>query len=159
PDAVTWVRPREPWLLNRACWQPHVAAFERTVGGFACEMEAVAAAASVDDAFLRMGAGRSLRRRHRGVTPTMFRCPVPSRAEVEQFRRVRRVVRLARVLELRTDLAVLEHGVISADPGQVYVHCTADGAPRKPPGLVFEVDRITPQYVRRCSPVFAAALI
>ena len=52
PDAICWVRPRDPWMLNRAVVQPDPVVF---IGMAADTMEAAAAAASPDDLFLRAG--------------------------------------------------------------------------------------------------------
>ena len=48
PDAICWVRPRDPWMLNRAVIQPDPAVF---LGMAADTMQAAAAAASLEDLF------------------------------------------------------------------------------------------------------------
>lgn len=159
PDAVTWIRARDPWLLDRRRLQPHPSRFEETVSGFAAELEAAAQARSVDDFFLRLEAEGLVLRLDPQVVPTMFRCAIASAFEIEQMRRVKHVVRLGRVLALEPDRVVLERGEFAADTSRVHVHCTADGVPRKPAVPIFQGDRLVPQYVRRCAPVFAAGLI
>lgn len=159
PDAVTWVRPRDPWVLNRRFWQPNASSFITSVGVFATEMEAAAAAGSVPDFFLRLEAEGLVLRLDPAVEPTMFRCAIASEYEVEQFRRVRNVVRAGHVRCLEPSVMVLEEGEVSSDKNPVYVHCTADGVVKRPAEPVFQGPRLVPQYVRRCAPVFAAALI
>ena len=51
PDAICWVRPRDPWMLNRAVVQPDPAVF---LGMVADTMQAAEAAASLEDLFLRL---------------------------------------------------------------------------------------------------------
>ena len=51
PDAICWVRPRDPWMLNRAAVQPDPAIF---LGMVADTMQAAEAATSLDDLFLRL---------------------------------------------------------------------------------------------------------
>jgi len=159
PDAVTWVRPREPWLLNRAFWQPNRESFVSGVCGFAAEMEAAAAASSVPDFFYRLESAGLALRIDRAVQPTMFRCAIASVREVEQFRRVRDVVRLGHVRALHPDRMVLDDGEAPASSDRLYVHCTADGVVKRPSEPIFQGRRMVPQYVRRCAPVFAAALV
>lgn len=159
PDVVTWVRPREPWLLNRALWQPSRGAFAACFGAFAAEMEAAVEASSVPDFWLRLEAAGLALRIDREVEPAMFRCAIASEYEVERLRTVRDVVRLGRVRALEPGRMILERGEVRASADRVYVHCTADGVVKRPPEPIFQGRRLVPQYVRRCAPVFAAALV
>lgn len=158
-DDIAWIRPREPWLLNRKRLQPAEPFFQDTVGGFADEMEAAGQAASVDDFFLKMEAAGVVLRLDPSVVPTMFRCAIAGEREVDALRSVRDVVRLGRVMALEHDRIVLEHGVRPFDQDRIHVHCTADGVPRKAPVPIFQQDRIVPQFVRRCAPVLSSAMI
>jgi len=159
PDSITWIRPRDAWLLNRTNMQPSFDFFADTIGAFAVEMEAARDASSVDDLFARLEAAGLLRRIDLTVTPTMYRCAVVSDAELEQMRRITSVVRLGHVTAIEPERIVLEHGVVPTSPGHVHIHCSADGIPRKPPAPIFQGGRIVPQYVRRCSPTFSGALV
>lgn len=158
PDDITWVRARDPWLLNRSRLQPTEAFFTQSVGGFAEEMEAAVAAGSVGDFFLRLEAAGVVLRLDPEVEPTMFRCAIAGPREVQVLRQVRNVVRLGYVVALEPDRIILEHGEAPFDRDHVHIHCTADGVPRKAPVPVFQLDRVVPQYLRRCSPVFSAAM-
>src|SRR6476620_6434856 len=51
PDAICWVRPREPWMMNRAVVQPDPAIF---LGMVADTMQAAELATSLDELFLRL---------------------------------------------------------------------------------------------------------
>src|SRR3954453_5441995 len=51
PGAICWVRPREPWMLNRAVIQPDPAVF---MGMAADTVQAAAQATSPDDLFCRL---------------------------------------------------------------------------------------------------------
>ena len=62
-------------------------------------------------------------------------------------------------MALERNRVVLERGVLATYPLRVHVHCSADGVPRKAPAPIFQNFRIAPQYVQRCAPVFAAAII
>lgn len=158
-STITWIRPRDSWLLNRRNVQPSFDFFTYTIGTFADEMEAARDAASVEDLFARLEAAAVLRRIDPAVTPSMYRCAVVSDAELEQMRRVTNVVRLGHVRAIEPDRIVLEHGTVPTSPRHIHVHCCADGIPRKAPQPIFQGERIVLQYVRRCSPTFSGALV
>lgn len=159
PDAITWIRPREAWLLNRANVQPTMTFFDRTLAAITAEMEAARDARSLPDLFRRLEAAGLLWRIDDTVEPTMYRCAIVSAAELAQLRRIRRVVRLGRVRAIGRERIVLELGEIATSPQWLHVHCSAAGLPRGPAQPVFQGARIVPQYVRRCSPTFSAAFI
>ncbi len=56
PDVITWIRPREAWVLNRSQYQTNVEAFERTIGGFAMELERASQATSIESLFAQLEA-------------------------------------------------------------------------------------------------------
>ena len=90
PGAICWVRPRDPWMLNRAVVQPDPAVF---LGMAADTMQAAADAASLDDLFLRLEDAGIMLRIDRTVTPTMAKTPTLATWELEQLRTIENVVR------------------------------------------------------------------
>jgi hypothetical protein len=159
PDAITWIRPRDAWLQNRARMQVADGFFAATVGGMATEMEGARDAASVSDLFARLEDAGQLLRIDPTVTPTMYRCAICTEAEVEAMRRIRTVVRLGRVNALEAERIVLERGAVATSRQHVHIDCSADGIPTKSPVPIFQPGLIVPQYVRRCSPTFSGALV
>lgn len=159
PDSITWIRPREAWLLNRANVQPTLPFARQTLAAIVAELEAARDATSLPDLFARLESGRLLQRIDLSVTPTMYRCAIVSEAELAQLRRIRRVVRLGHVQAIKPDRIVLDEGEIKTSVRHVHVHCSAAGLPHGPVEAVFQERRIVPQYVRRCSPTFSAAFI
>lgn len=159
PEAITWVRPRDAWLLNRAHVQPTFDRFEQTMGALAAELEIARDATSLVDLFARLEAASHLQRIDLAVQPTMFRCAFVSEAELGMLRRITRVVRLGHVKALEPGRVVLERGEVPVSPGALHVHCTADGIRARTPVPIFQERRIVPQYVRRCSPTLSAALV
>ncbi len=159
PDGITWIMPRDSWLLDRANIQPGPDFFDSTVGGFAKQTEASALATSVDDLFDRLEATGQLLRLDEAVRPTMYRCATVSVAELEQLRRINNIVRLGRVQSIGMDEIVLDNGTIPTSPDTLHVDCTADGLERRPVVPVFDAGRITLQSLRTCQPTFSAALI
>ena len=62
PDRITWIVPRDSWVLNRANLQPGDEFFAAFCKSLADQVEAVALADSVDDVFARLEAAGELRR-------------------------------------------------------------------------------------------------
>lgn len=156
---ITWIMPRDSWLLDRASIQPGPDFFDSTVGGFAKQLEASALAATIDDLFGRLEASGQLLRLDTNVRPTMYRCATVSLAELEQLRRIEHIVRLGHVQSIGTDEIVLDNGTIPTSPDTLHIDCTADGLGQRPAVPVFNGGRITLQPVRTCQPTFSAAFI
>jgi hypothetical protein len=158
-DRIAWVRPRDPWILNRRFVQPSFDCFEDTVGSLAREFEIALEAVSIEDLFLRLETERIVFRIDQSVTPTMYHCPIVSEAELGHLRSVTRVIRQGHVQRIELDRIIGDHGETSTTPNTVHVHCATAGIPRLPARPVFQADRIDVQLVRRCSPTFSAAMI
>ena len=158
PDEITWIMPRDSWILDRANIQPGEF-FGRSLLWAAKQMEAIAGAASVDDLFARANASGVLLRLDERVRPTMYRCATVTEAEIAQLRRIRNVVRHGRVRRIEPNEIVLERGAVPSDPGSLYVDCSADALAKRPVAPVFDGERITLQTVRACQQVFSAAFI
>ncbi len=157
-EQITWVRTQEAWLNNRHYLQPGTQSIQ-TIEGTVHWLEAVAAAASVDEVYERLERHQVVFRIDTDVWPTVFRGPTMSTAELEQLRRIRNVVRLGRVLEAHPDRMVLEQGELPVAPGTVYVHCAAPGLSLNPATPVFTPGRITVQYLSRSSMSLSSAAI
>ncbi|MGY1702734.1 NAD(P)-binding protein [Geodermatophilus sp. SYSU D00766] len=159
PDAITWVVPRDSWLINRVTTQPAPEFFDEVIGGQADQMAAFAEATSTEDLFLRLEACGALTRVDRERTPGMFHLATVAPGEVEVLRRIRDVVRLGRVRALETGRMVLDDGEVAVPPDTLFVDCTASAVRRRPVQPVFQGDRIVLQMVRLPQPAFSAALI
>ena len=98
PDAICWVRPRDPWMLNRAVVQPDPVVF---LGTAADIMEAAAAASTADDVFFLLEDAGVMLRIDRSVTPTMAKVPTLAQWELDRLRTIDRVVRLGHLRHVR----------------------------------------------------------
>lgn len=156
PDSICWVRPREPWMLNRAVVQPDPAVF---IGMAADIMEAAGAASSADDLFLRMEAAGVMLRIDPSVTPTMAKTPTLAEWELDLLRSIERVVRLGRIREIEPGRIELDEGDHKVDSDAVIVHCAASGLQYPPLIPIWGDEAITIQPVRAGFPCLAAALI
>ena len=155
PDRITWVRPRDPWLLNRAVVQPDPAVF---LAMAADTMTAVAAASDPDEAFLRMEDAGIMLRIDRDVLPTMAKTPTLAQWELDLVRTIEDVVRRGHLRAIGPGRLRFADGEVRIPAGSLVVHCAAEGL--KYPGLVpiWRTESITPQPVRVGFPCYGAAL-
>jgi hypothetical protein len=155
PEAICWVRPREPWLLNRAVVQPDPAVF---LGMAADTVEAAAEAESGDDLFLRLEAAGVMLRIDSTVTPTMAKTPTLAQWELDRLRTIEHVVRLGRIRRAESTRLVLSGGDVRTARDAVIVHCAAPGLQYAPLVPIWGSDAITLQPIRTGFPCFGAAL-
>ena len=155
-SAITWVRPRDPWMLDRAVVQPDPAVF---VGMAADVFGAAAQAESLDDLFLRLEDAGIMLRVDRAVTPTMAKAPTLARWELELLRSIEHVVRLGHIRHVEPKRVVLERGEVEIAADAVVVHCAAAGLQHRPLVPIWDEGTITLQPVRAGFPCFGAALI
>ncbi|MBV8860417.1 MAG: NAD(P)/FAD-dependent oxidoreductase, partial [Mycobacterium sp.] len=159
PERLTWIMPRDAWLLNRENIQPGAQFLDRFRTGFTGRLAAIEAATDAQDLFDRLEACGNLLRLDQTVRPRMYRCATVSRAELQQLQRITDIVRMGRVDRIEHGKVVLADGAVPVDDSPLYIDCSADGLERRPPTAVFDGDRITLQSVRGCQQVFSAALI
>lgn len=158
PEAITWIKPREAWFINRAFAQGGDLVgtmFE----GISLQVEAAARATSFDDLFARLSAAEQLLRVDTRVTPTMFKGATMSVGEVEELRRIGKVVRLGKIRRIERDTILLEQGTLPTSPRHLHVHCAAPGLNPAPGVPIFTEDRVTLQSIRTGLVPFNAALI
>lgn len=159
PDRLTWIMPRDSWLLDRATMQPGSLFADVIKNSFTAQLRAIRDATSVEDLFARQEDAGLLLRIDKTVRPTMYRCATVTRLELEQLQRIRDVVRMGHLLRVDEDRMVLDGGVLTRDGHALYIDCTADGAEKRPATPIFDGGRITLQSVRGCQQIFSAALI
>jgi hypothetical protein len=155
PDAIRWVRPRDPWMLNRAVVQPDPAVF---LGMAADVFEAATQAKDADDLFLRLEDTGVMLRIDRSVMPTMAKAPTLAQWELDQLRTLEDVVRLGHIKHVEPGRLVMTGGEASIASDAVVVHCAADGLRYPPLVPIWQPDRITVQAVRAGFPCFGAAV-
>ncbi|WP_406829555.1 FAD/NAD(P)-binding protein [Pedococcus sp. KACC 23699] len=155
PDAICWVRPRDPWMLNRAVIQPDPAVF---LGMLADLMESARHARSLDELFLRLEALGVMLRIDPSVTPTMAKAPTLAEWELDQLRTIEDVVRRGHIQDVTRGRLTFAHGSVQVAQDAVVVHCAADGL--RIPGTVpvWRPEAITLQTIRAGFPSFGAAL-
>ena len=155
PDAICWVRPRDPWMLNRALIQPDPAIY---LGMVATMMEAAEAAPSLDDLFLRLEEAGIMLRIDRSVTPTMAKSPTLGTWDLDQVRTIENVVRRGHIDTVQRGRIDFPDGSVKVADDAVVVNCAADGLKMRPRVPIWQPDVITPQPIRAGFPCFGAAL-
>ena len=159
PASISWIMPRDSWLLNRLRIQPGIEFFNETIGGQAAQMAAFAQAGDVDDLFQRLEAADVMLRLYPDVTPTMFHYATISTGEIAQLQRITDVIRKGRVQSITTDKITLDGGTEAVEPGTIVIDCSASAVEIRPAIPIFQGKLITPQMVRVPQPAFSAALI
>ncbi len=161
PSRIRWIMPRDPWLLDRANFQPGIERFEATGGALAGQFESIAESASIDDLLARLETRGLLMRVDSAVTPTMYHCAVVSRGEMALLRGITDVVRMGRVQSIEPSRLVLDGGSLDADPDSLYIDCSASAIPSgsRERHITFAGNRINLVMIRLCQPCFSAAAI
>lgn len=154
-DAITWVRPRDPWMLNRAVVQPDPAVF---LGMAATVMQCASEAVSLPDLFLALESAGVMLRLDRAVEPTMAKTPTLATWELDLLRSVERVVRLGRIRSVERGHLHLDGGTVDVAADAVVVNCAADGLKNPARVPIWSSEAITLQPIRAGFPCFGAAL-
>lgn len=155
PDAICWVRPRDPWMLNRALIQPDPAIY---LGMVAEMMRLAAEAGSLPQLFGALEDAGIMLRIDRTVTPTMARAPTLGVWELDRLRSIAHVVRRGHIREARRGRLDLEEGSVTLAADALVVNCAAEGLKHPPLVPIWGSDKITLQPVRAGFPCFGAAL-
>jgi hypothetical protein len=156
PGAICWVRPRDPWMINRAMLQPDPARF---FGMVADTMASAAAATSVEDLFLRLEEAGVALRIDRSFPATMAKGPTLAVWELEQLRTIENVVRLGHIRKVEPGRITLTEGSAEVARDALVVHCAASGLKYPPRVPVWGPAGITLQAIRAGFPCFGAALV
>jgi NAD(P)-binding Rossmann-like domain len=159
PDSISWVMPRDSWLVNRQTTQPGEEFFTHSIGGVAAQMACIANATSIDDLFLRMEASDQMLRIYPDHLPTMFHYATVSKGEIAILQRIKNVIRMGRVQALEPANIVFAKGNLAMEAGTLYIDCTASAVEPRAMPPIFNGKTIVLQLVRAPLPTFSAALI
>ena len=159
PESISWVMPRDSWLVNRLTTQPGEEFFKDSIGGQVTQMACFASATSIDDLFLRLEASDQMLRIYPEHTPTMFHFATVSKGEIAMLQRIKNVIRMGRVQALEPANMVLDKGNMAMETGTLYIDCTASAVEPRARQTIFQPNKIVLQVVRAPLPTFSAAVI
>ena len=155
---ITWIRPRDSWILNRSYFQPGDGVLT-TFEGVVLELEAVAGCDSIEQVYRRLDERQVMLRIDQSTEPSMLKGATASIGEVDELRRVENVVRLGHVERIHLDSITLEQGSIPTSPDHLHIHCASAGLSDNPSKQIFADDNILLQPVTRVSVSLSAGLI
>jgi hypothetical protein len=155
-ERIAWIMPRDSWILDRAQIQPTLESIGTTL---ASQLVPGAESKSIDDLFTNVSGAGGLLRIDDTVKPTMYRCATVTKAELEQLKRIKNIVRMGRVKSIDEKEITMEEGTVSTDQRTLHIDCAGDGLAKRPAVPIFENKKITLQSVRTCQQVFSAAFI
>lgn len=155
PDAICWVRPRDPWMLNRALIQPDPSVY---LGMVAEMMRLASEARSLPELFGQLEDAGIMLRIDPSMTPTMAKAPTLGLWELDRLRSITQVIRLGHIRVARRGRLDLVHGSVAVSDDALIVNCAADGLKNPPLVPIWAPDKITLQPVRAGFPCFGAAL-
>jgi hypothetical protein len=157
-EAISWVMPRDSWVVNRLSTQPGEEFFEHSIGGQVQQMKAIAQAANPDDLFERLEASGQMLRIDRTQTPRMFHYATLSEVEVQRLRQIGHVIRKGRVQSVEAGALLLDHGRETMEAGTLYIDCTASAVELRATEPMFQPGKVLPQLVRAPLVTFSAAV-
>jgi hypothetical protein len=155
---ITWIRPRDSWILNRSYFQPGDGVLT-TFEGVVLHLEAVAECDSIEQVFGRLEDRQVTLRIDRSIQSSMLKGATTSVGELDELRRIENVIRLGHVERIDVDTITLEQGSIPTSPRHLHIHCASAGLSDKAPKPIFADDTIVLQPVTRASTSLSAGLI
>lgn len=148
PENISWVRPRETWMINRLSTQPGAKHLPYTVDWQLSQMEAARTAASADDIFLALEERGHMLRFDKDILPTKFVFPTISVGEVEALRRIENIIRIGRISRIERGVLHGADGEARVPEDAMFIDCTASAAEPIPPVPIWSQDRIVPQLLQ-----------
>ena len=158
PDRIRWIRPREPWMVDRAAVQP-LDLLGSSLESLATSVEILARAESLPELLAELESHGQLFRLDPDAEATMFRGAIVSQTERDGLQTIDRVVRNGHVAHIGTDRIVMSSGEVPTTRGEVHVDCTARGLGAAAARPIFEDRRITLQSLMGGFTTYNAALI
>lgn len=158
PDDITWIRPRDAWLIDRRTTQPYELSGEM-VEYQSRLIEALAGEATGHHLSRCLEDLQMFHRIDRSIEPEVLRGATINTHELEQLRSISNVVRLGRVRHVGDDAIVMERGDLPARRRSLYIDCTAQGLATSPTRSIFEHDRIVVQFTTLGVAPWSAAIL
>ncbi|KAH6865263.1 pyridine nucleotide-disulfide oxidoreductase-domain-containing protein [Alternaria rosae] len=121
--------------------------------------DAIMGSKTSQEMFHRMEELGHAHRLDKSIEPTMFRHAIVTKAEFDEVKRVKNIIRQGRVKRIDPDKVTLEKGTYTPMPDTLFIDCAAAALGNVPPVPVFNGRNITIQNIKFFQPTFSAALI
>ncbi len=161
PDKISWICPRDSWLINRAYTQPGPDFFEAAIENQIAQLKAAAEAETGDAMFEILGRGGYMLRIDESVQPQMFHYATISEGEVALLRKITNVIRHGRVTAIEPGKMVFADCEEIVPEDALFIDCTATAVPftaERVHGPQFRGDTIVLQPLHVPLVTFSAAL-
>jgi hypothetical protein len=146
--SISWVRPRETWLVNRASTQPGAKFAINSIGWQLEQMRIGATASSGDEIFLHLEKHGHMFRLDQSSLPSKFHYPTISQGEVDLLRQIEHVIKIGRIGLIKPGVLHGVDGDAEVPVDSLYIDCTATAAKRAAVSPIWEGDRITPAILQ-----------
>lgn len=156
---ISWVRPRDSWLINRETAQPGNSGLVRMTENYANKLRAAAAASTIDELYLALETTEDFFRIDPSYWPKMNHGATISRGELNVLREIRNVLRHGRVEQISPGQIEFAHVQQKLPEDTLFVDCTAPAFSYDPARPVFSPGRITLQIIREGLVSLSAAAI
>ncbi|MFZ1742444.1 MAG: hypothetical protein WAT93_06295 [Pontixanthobacter sp.] len=129
PDNISWICPRDSWLINRIYTQPGPDFLEKVVENQIAQLNAAAEAKTGEEMFEILGRDGYMLRIDESVTPQMFHYATISQGEIELLRQIKHVIRRGRVKAIAPGKMTFESGEETVPEDALFIDCTATAVP------------------------------
>ena len=161
PERISWVRPRDSWMLNRRLLQPAHVAIEGLIEFQLALVDCAAASDSGDEMLLKLEERGVFLRFDRSVTPKMMHYAVISEAEVAMLQTIAQVYRQGHVIRIESGAMHFKEETVAVPKNSLFIDCTATAVPFDAfadMNPFFNGDQITLQLVQTPLVPYSAAL-
>lgn len=145
---ISWVRPRETWLINRASTQPGSEFASHNIGWQLEQMRIGATASNSDEIFLHLEKHGHMIRLDQTSLPSKFHFPTISQGEVDLLRQIKHVIKIGRVNLIKAGQLQGIDGNAEVPADSLFIDCTATAATRLDVSPIWEGKRITPSLLQ-----------
>lgn len=160
PEKISWVMPRDSWIVNRVTTQNGPEFFDEAIGGAVRYFKALAEASRVEDLFLKLEAAGQMLRLDRNVMPQMCHFATISEGELAQLRRIQHIIRKGRVQSVDAQGLKFAAGNEAMPANTLYVDCTASALDvLRTTEPIFQPGKIVPQLTRAPLVSLSCALV
>ena len=158
-DRLSWVKPRDAWLIAREALQFRPARINRVLQRRRAAYAGLEHAITAKEVCEHLESTGFLTRIYANHTPTMFHEAIASVPEIKALQQIQHVIRKGHVHGISTLGMILDDGAQPMPRRTVYIDCTASSVQRRAGVPIFNGNQIRLQNIRMCQPCLSAAMI